>query len=263
MAKQIIFALILIVLIGCTSMTQKPEHSMESMQHMSMRAGAENSLEVMNDVTITFERPSPETESEIPIAFILTKEGKPMADLQIMHDKLMHVVLVRNDLKHFDHIHPKQTAPGVFVIPYTFAAAGEYRIWADFTFDNMQHIVDFDINVTGAPEAEEPDKLRGIQVTISRPESIVAGAKTQIAFAITDADGKEVSITEKFLAADGHLIVMDETLDEFEHAHDEAGDKDNTLSFSYTPEKSGRHKAWVQFTVDSQNRTAGFEFDVT
>ena len=262
MTKQTIFALILIFLIGCTSATQKPEHSMEDMQHMSMHAGAENSLEVMNDVTITFERPSAETGRETPLKFVFTKEGKPMDDLQIMHDKLMHVVLVRNGLKHFDHIHPKQTAPGVFVVPYTFAAAGEYRIWADFTFDNMQHIIDFDIKVTGAPDAEEPDKLRGIQVKMSKPESIVAGAKTQIAFAITDADGKEVPITEKFLAADGHMIVIDETLDEFEHAHDETGDRDNTLSFSYTPEKPGKRMALVQFTVDGKDRTAEFEFSV-
>jgi len=229
---------------------------------MSMRAGTENSLEVMNDVTITFERPNAEAGKEIPIQFILTKEDEPMADLQVMHDKLMHVVLVRNGLKHFDHIHPEQTAPGVFVIPYTFAAAGAYRIWVDFTFDNMQHIVDFDINVAGELEGKEQDKLYGLKVEMSKPEQMIQGKPVTFGFAITDEDGKAVPVTEKFLAADGHMIVIDQTRDEFEHAHDETGDKDNTLSFSYTPEKPGKHKAWVQFKIEGQDRAASFEFEV-
>jgi len=261
--KRIIFSLIVLILIGCQPVEKAPEHSMEGMQHMSMHAGKESSVGVMNDVTITFERPKAETGEETPLKFTLTKEGKPMADLQIMHDKLMHVILVRKGLKHFDHIHPEQKKPGEFVFPYTFSAAGEYRVWADFTFDNMQHIVDFDMSVTGKQEAQGKDKLYGLNVEMSKPEQIVQGKKARFVFTITDENGKPIPITEKFLAADGHLVVIDETLEEFEHAHDETGDKNNQLSFEYEPEETGKHKAWAQFSVDGKDRTAEFEFSVS
>lgn len=261
--KQIIFALVVFILVGCQPVEKTPEHSMEQMQHMSMKmhAGTESSIEVMNGVTVTFERPKAETGKEVPLKFILTKEGKPMTDLQIMHDKLMHVVLVRKGLKHFDHVHPAQTTPGTFVVPYTFSAAGEYRVWADFTFENMQHIIDFDMSATGKQEAQEKDKLYGLKVEMEKPE-LEQGKQAQFSFTITDETGKTVPITEKFLAADGHLIVIDETLGEFEHAHDETGDKDNVLSFEYTPEKAGKHKAWAQFKIEGKDRAEEFEFSV-
>ncbi len=262
--KQILFALIVLILVGCQPVEKVPEH-MESMQHMSMKmhAGKESSLEVMNDVTITFERPKAETGKETPLKFVLTKEGKPMADLQIMHDKLMHIILVRKGLKHFDHIHPEQTAPGTFIVPYSFSAAGEYRVWADFTFDNMQHIIDFDMSVTGKQEAQEMDKLYGLKVEMNKSEKIVQGNPVRLIFTATDEKGMAVPITEKFLAADGHLVIIDETLDEFEHSHDETGDKDNILLFEYTPENAGKHKAWVQFKIAGTDRIAEFEFTVS
>lgn len=235
---------------------------MEEMQTMAMHAGTENSLQVMDDVTITFERPSAEAGNETPLKFAITKDGKPIDNLQIMHDKLMHVVLVRSDLKYFDHVHPVKTEKGEFVVPYNFSSPGKYRIWVDFTFDNMQHIVDYDLDVKGQTKAEEQDRLADLNVEMSN-QQIIQGKPTQFNFTITDKQGKPVSITEKFLAADGHLIVIDETLDEFEHAHDETGDKDNVLSFSYMPEKPGKHKAWAQFTVDGKNRVAEFEFIVS
>ena len=239
-----------------------PEHSMENMQHMSMHAGAENSLEVMDDVIITFERPKAETGKETTLTFMLTKEEKPLTDLQIMHDKLMHVVLVRKDLKHFDHIHPEQRLPGVFVAPHTFAASGDYRIWSDFTFDNMQHIVDFDLSITGTSESAETDRRGGLNIAMNSPPRIEQGKPATFTFIVANADGNAVPLTEKFLAAAGHMIAIDETLGEFEHAHDEAMDNDNKLSFAYTPQESGTHKAWVQFTLNGTTRTAGFEFPV-
>ena len=75
--------------------------------------------------------------------------------MDIVHDKIMHVVLVRDDLKHFEHVHPEAAGQGVFSVPFNFTASGTYRIWIDFTIDGMQHIVDFDINILGNSEAEE------------------------------------------------------------------------------------------------------------
>ncbi len=264
--KRTLLFITLLSLLGCATppleMSSMPmEHDMNMDAKMIVHGEMNNSLEVM-DFNIAFERPPAETGKTAPLKFNLSRQGEPLTELQIMHDKPMHVILVRKDLKHFDHVHPEQPEPGIFVVPYIFAASGEYRIWTDFMYGNMQHIIDFDINVTGEPEAKEPDKLNGLHVAINQPEQITEGKAAPFTFTITDETGKAVPITEKFLAAAGHLILIDETLNEFSHAHDEKMDNDNVLSFEYTPENPGKHKAWVQFSVDGQNRTAAFEFAV-
>jgi len=255
---------ILALLAGCNAPVEKsPEMPMEDHQMdlaMKMHGGTQNSLDVM-DFNIAFERPKAETGKNVNLTFTLTRQGEPLTELQIMHDKLMHVILVRKDLKHFDHIHPVQEKPGVFVVPYRFAAAGDYRVWSDFMYGNMQHVIDFDLSITGESEAEEPDRLNGLKVQMNAPE-LQEGKNATMTFTVTDADGKAVPVIEKFLAADGHIIIVDETLDEFEHAHDDTDDKNNLLSFEYTPEKTGKHKAWVQFNFDGNDRTAEFEFSV-
>ncbi len=251
-----------ILLTGCAAHVEN-----KMMDHMSMapamkaHGGIQHSLNFM-DFNITFDRLMARTGNQTPLKFALARGSEPLTELQVMHDKLMHVILVRKDLTHFDHIHPEQPTPGTFVVPYTFAAAGEYRVWADFMYGGMPNIIDFDMNVTGKPEADEPDKLHGINVTFTAPEHIEMGKQTKFSFNVADSNGTPVPITEKFLAADGHMIIIDETLDEFEHAHDETNDHDNVLSFEYTPELSGKHMAWVQFSVNGTARTAGFEIVV-
>lgn len=258
----VLLASFILLLTGCAAHVEnKTMDHMSMAQDMKAHGGIQHSFDFM-DFNIKFDRPTAKTGIEASLKFVLTRGSEPMTELQVMHDKLMHVILVRKDLTHFDHIHPEQPTPGTFVVPYTFAAAGEYRVWSDFMYGGMPNIIDFDMNVTGKPEADEPDKLQGLHVTFTAPESIEMGKQTKFSFNVADSNGTPVPITEKFLAADGHMIIIDETLNEFEHAHDETGDADNVLSFEYTPELPGKHMAWVQFSVNGTARTAGFEIVV-
>jgi len=241
------------------------ENNMRSMQHMAMtaHAGARNSVDV-HMYNVGFIRPDVQPEKEALLKFTINdiQSKKPIQDLEIVHDKIMHVVLVRDDLRHFDHVHPEMTEQGVFAVPYKFSSSGTYRIWIDFTVGRMQHIVDFDINVPGDVESEEKNLLDGIKVNFLAPNEIFAGKEIELKFEIFDKNNKQVPITEKFLAADAHLISIDESLEEFEHNHDEKFDKDNKISFIYAFEKAGKHKILVQFSVEGKAKTASFDVAV-
>ncbi len=257
--KKFIIGLILI-LAACT---QPAEHSTgeHTIEHKVMKLHAENDTLNLHNYTLVFQRPVTETGKEALLAFTLTKKDAPL-ELQTLHEKLMHLILVRNDLKHFDHIHPEQTKQGTYSVPYTFAAAGEYRIWIQFMSGNLEHIIDYNIEVNGTPEAEETDRLGGLHVDMSSPERITEEQPAGLAFSVTDGTGNAVPITEKFLGADAHFIIVSSMLDVFEHLHDASGDKDNKLSFSYTPEQSGNYSAWLEFRVDGTNRIAAFQLPV-
>ena len=263
----LILIAVVVLMIACApaKSTQKTD-AMEGMQHgAAMKAHAGNYKSVDAHLyTIKFNQPAAQTGQEATLEFKITEKDsqKPITELEIVHEKPMHVVLVRNDLKHFDHIHPI-LKDGAWVVGYTFSAAGEYRIWIDFTKDMMQHVVDFDLSVSGKQEAEEQDKLYGLQVKFITHEKIQPNTNVKLDFVVTDSAGKPIPITEKFLAANAHLITIDESLKEFEHAHDMNFDNDNVLSFIQSFSESGKYKAWVQFYFDGKVRTAPFDFSVS
>ena len=239
------------------------ERSMQhTMQHNSItaHAGSKNSVDV-HMYKVGFVRPDAKAGKEVMIKFTINEMDscKPISNLQIAHDKIMHVALVRNDLRHFDHIHPEISEPGIFAVPYNLSSAGIYRVWVDFTIDGMQHIVDFDMNVAGNTEAEEKNTLDGLKINFNKPKEVAAGRQVELKFEISDDNNKPLPITKKFLGAAAHLIEIDQTLEEFGHNHDESFDKDNIISFKHTFSKVGRHKLWVQFLADNKLRTASFE----
>ncbi|MBI2148919.1 hypothetical protein HYU23_04515 [Candidatus Woesearchaeota archaeon] len=190
--------------------------------------------------------------------------GLPVPELDIVHDKIMHVVLVRNDLEYFDHIHPKQKETGLFSVPYKFYAQGEYRVWIDFTVDGIQHIVDFDVMVTGNSEDQPaPDNMENLNIEIKLPSEIKVNEPAKLDFIVRDNNNNPIFIKEKFLGANAHLIVIDKTLSEFGHSHDEKFDGDNNIPFEYSFKNTGQHKLWLQFSIDKVIRTAEFELNLS
>ena len=259
----LITALILIVACTAKPIQKTDQMSMEGMAHgtaITAHAGNDKSADV-HLYAVNFNQPVAETGQEASLEFKITEKesGKPTTELETVHEKPMHLVLVSNDLKHFDHIHPK-LKDGSWVVEYSFKAAGKYRIWIDFTKDGVQHIVDFDLSVSGRQEAEEQDSLYGLRVKMLTSNKIITNNDVSFEFEVTDIGGKPVPITEKFLAANAHVITIDESLQEFAHTHDMNFDKDNILSFKPFFSKSGNHKAWVQFSVNGKVRTASFDF---
>ena len=247
------------------SMMGDMETGMHSMQHMAMTAhgGTRSSVDI-HMYNVGFIRPDLQPGKEALLKFTINEfqSKRSISDLEIVHDKIMHIVLVRDDLKHFDHIHPQASGQGVFSVPFNFTSSGVYRTWIDFTIEGMQHIVDFDINVPGNIESVEKNLLDGLKVNFILPKEIATAKEAELKFEIFNNNNKPVPITEKFLAANAHLIAIDEALEEFNHNHDENFDKDNKLIFKHTFTKSGKYRLWAQFSVEGKVKTASFDIEV-
>ncbi len=253
--KKTLF-MILMVLTACAA--PAPEHGAVHTATKIMKVHADKDELKLHDFTISFERPTAEVGKEAQLKFTLHKNGNPM-ELELLHERPGHLILVRNDLTYFDHLHPEYNN-GIFTTAKTFIAPGEYRLWLEFTDGTLEHIIDYTLNVTGTQEMPEPDTLNGLTVELKTSE-LQQDKPAYLNFAVTEED-KPVSITEKLLGADAHLIIISNTLDKFEHLHDETGDKDNLLAFSYTPESSGNYTAWVEFVNNGKEHTADFEIPI-
>src|SRR4029453_11957441 len=57
--------------------------------------------------------------------------GSIYATFERMHEKLLHLVIVRSDLAEFAHEHPEMGADGVFRLRYQFPSGGEYHLFAE------------------------------------------------------------------------------------------------------------------------------------
>ena len=55
-----------------------------------------------------------------------------MSQFEIVHEKLMHVFVVSENLEYFAHVHPTLQSDGRFTLPLRFPYGGMYRMLADF-----------------------------------------------------------------------------------------------------------------------------------
>ena len=77
-------------------------------------------------------------QPNVPMVYsfrIVDDQGNTVKDLDVVHTKIMHFIVVRKDLAEFQHIHPDfNTSTGVSTLPdLTFPSDGAYRLFADFT----------------------------------------------------------------------------------------------------------------------------------
>ena len=161
------------------------------------------------------------------------KQGQVEKNLQIVHEKLMHLLIVSEDLAEFDHVHPEQQPDGTFRLNYKFANGGTYKLYTDFTPQNSPQIVNvFDVKVGGPARTRTPlvadtnlsKSVDGLTVTLKTVQPIKAAAGTSLDFYITDADGKPVTDLQPYLGAMAHFVVISEDASKFLHVHAEAGE---------------------------------------
>jgi hypothetical protein len=242
--------------------THDDDHTMKGMNHGEMivsHGGSDGSVQAgpyrIDYLDRTFVSGEPSH-----LSFLLTdSKGEKVTSLDIEHEKPMHLVLVRADLQYFDHLHPSLEG-AQWETPVTFLAPGNYRVWVDFTKDMQHYLVDFDFIVGGTESQPEPHRLGEFSVNSNIPQEVPSGMPS-FEFTVMK-NGIEMPITETFLGANAHLILIDATRTEFVHDHDMTLDGDGVLSFTPILSHPGLHRAWVQFIADGKDRIATFPFTV-
>ncbi len=73
------------------------------------------------------------TVTDGTLAFrLLGPDGYPVTDYVTAHQKELHLIVVRSDGSQFRHVHPRIDNAGTWSLPWRWAAAGSYRVFADF-----------------------------------------------------------------------------------------------------------------------------------
>jgi plastocyanin len=184
------------------------------------------------------------------------------ADLEVVHEKLMHLLIVSEDLSYFDHVHPEPQANGNFMVTTKVPTAGKYQLYLDYTPKGTGHQLGrMSIDVQGTAPAPVPlvvdttdaKTVDGLTVTIKPSKPYRAKDALTLNFAVADAKtGAPITDLEPYLGAFAHFVLIDEQQTEFLHAHP-LKDAENAQARG-GPEigtqtlfpKAGVYKVWVQ-----------------
>jgi hypothetical protein len=225
------------------------------------------------------------------------RAGHTIENLQIVHEKPMHLLVVSHDLAEFYHLHPERQPDGSYAVAHTFPNGGDYRLYADFTPPNSEQVVEpIELKVSGgarektalAPDQKFEKTVDGLRVVMKPSADIKAGQELMLDFQIFDAlTGKPTTDLQNYLGELAHFVIISEDMKDFVHAHpmskgehdsmknsgknhhnadghthgDEtktkAGSQSEVAAHTAFP-RSGKYKIWAQFQRNNQIITVPF-----
>lgn len=159
------------------------------------------------------------------------RSAMPLTDVVLSHERLIHLIVVRQDLRHFQHLHPEPTGvPGEFALDLTLPEPGRYLLFIEFGRASGEHISQKDVITVGSSPGETvalledwgPQTIGDLRVTLRGPETIQAGQEVTLSFHLEDArTGESLKNLQPYLGAPAHVVILSENAEIFGHTHGE------------------------------------------
>lgn len=158
---------------------------------------------------------------------LLDPDGKLVKNLEVVHEKILHLLVVSRDLSWFAQEHPDIQKDGSFTIELTFPAPGAYFLFHDFTPQRVgQQVVRAEVTVAGSPPKSVPlaidmdrsKSVDGVVVTLKTDGKLAAEGDETLTFGLS-ANDKPITDLERYLGAMGHLVILSQDLEHFVHSH--------------------------------------------
>ncbi|MFP5111954.1 hypothetical protein ACSU64_06185 [Bacillaceae bacterium C204] len=235
-------------------MSRGHQEENESAQGHEMASGNHESSEV--NVFVQNDK------SEIKI-FLKDKASNPIDELEVNHEKELHLIIVDEQLEKYYHVHPERTGKGEFTIKNNLPD-GFYKAFIDIKPKDFAYVVEPVPFIVGNPTDTShgheliPDKqfiktVDGETVTLN-VSSFKAGEPVTLSF-----DLDQTNLTP-YLGAMGHVVVLDEFGKKFLHVHPS---NDQEPIFETTFDKPGIYKIWAEFKQNETVRAFPFVIEIT
>lgn len=193
-------------------------------------------------------------------------DGEAVTRFDVEHTKRMHLVLVRRDASHFQHVHPVMGDDGTWSVPITIDQPGSYRAFADFTpagGEPMTLGVDLAVPGDFRPVRHEPSRIAHVDGYEVRLVGDLAPGRTSPVTVSVSKDDRPVTDLEPYLGAAGHLVALRTGDLAYLHVHPdgsgEAGAGD--VKFAVEVPSAGTYRLFLDFRHGGTVHTA--EFTVT
>ena len=184
--------------------------------------------------------------------------GAAVRDFERVHEYPLHLFLVSEDFRDFQHVHPVMDAEGEWTMPWRAPKRGRYWVYGDFlpaggAPQMLQRMIAIETSSQRVSDAhsDAPTTQSSLNATLSTSSATLrTGDEARITIALTDAaSGKPVDDLQQYLGAWGHLFVLHEGRDEALHAHpDSAGTTAGgpAMAFDVLFPRAGTYHLWMQ-----------------
>jgi YHS domain-containing protein len=250
----------------------------------------------LHEYQVDFKTAEPAVAGEpvqMEFAIRYKESGELVREFEVVHERLLHLLMTTSDLAWFEHQHPVRGKDGRFRFTWTFRRPGTYRLYADFTpSDGDNQVKPLTLTVGGGEAktvALRPDRTRVKQVGDLRFELKVQGEPLRmekpmlLTYTVRDRQGRLVCDMQPFIGAPGHLIAISQDGKEVVHTHalqaashpSMSGEKEPfrvtqamvteagpAFSFKLTAPTGGLYKTWAQFMWNHRVYTVPFTFQV-
>ena len=213
---------------------------------------------------------------------VTDKAGAPITSFSLAHGKQMHLILVRDNLSDYLHLHPEVDADGVWSVDTTLPSAGTWRLVADVMIGEGPALnlgTTFSVKGT-SPAFTLPAPVETVEVdgiTLNFSGTISASEHGSLMITATDKAGRPVKL-EQYLEANAHLVAV-RTDGAYAHFHPHsmaamnacpagrmpiidsgAADDANVGMMHFMTEVpgAGTYRLFLQFQTDGVLHTVGF-----
>jgi hypothetical protein len=191
--------------------------------------------------------------------------GNPVRHFEEVHEKLLHLFVISEDLGFFAHVHPVCQPDGSFVLEMPLPKPGMYRLLADYyPSGSVPQLALETLYVKGKSERPQLNLSLAPQhgdnlVATLRPEPmpVVSGLRTGLYYTLEPSDG-----LERYLGAWGHMLIASEDLIDLIHLHPFLANGP-TIQYNVIFPRPGNYKIWSQFQRSGVVNTIAFSVRVT
>ncbi|RMG93650.1 MAG: hypothetical protein D6708_05030 [Candidatus Dadabacteria bacterium] len=233
---------------------------------------------------------APRAGEEIRITVrIETADGRPATGLQVHHERLVHFLVVSENLEEFHHLHPEDfgllteeaRAQARFTFPVTLRWGGRYVIAVDAVDRGQALHKELELSVEGPPQPPtrwDLSRTRSVDgltcVLHTMPDRIEARNRVEANIEI-EAGGAPVTDLEPYLGVLAHLAIFRENASgsahthgggpEFAHQHfhkPTPGYRGPKLYWGHVFKAPGRYRIFAQFRRGGRVYTVPFDVEV-
>ncbi|MFI8456008.1 hypothetical protein [Kitasatospora sp. NPDC085464] len=214
--------------------------------------------------TLSVENPFVTAGSPTDLRFrILGADGRPVTAYQPQHEKELHLIVAPRDLSTYQHLHPTLGADGTWSAPTAVPAAGEYRVFADFTPAGAAEGLTLGADLHAAGDlrpAPLPQTGRTVTVdgyTVTLGGDLAPGRSGRLTLSVSK-DGRPVTDLQPYLGAYGHLVALRAGDLAYLHVHPDTTAPGPEIGFTTTAPSAGSYRLFLDFKHQDTVRTAAF-----
>jgi hypothetical protein len=216
------------------------------------------------EVVCTPEPAQPLQSLQLTLRVLNPNTGKIVNNFEIVHEKLMHLFVVSENLEYFAHVHPVLQTDGSFTLPLQLPYGGMYRLLADYyPAGAVPQLSVSTLFVAGrAPAAKlapslAPSQSTNLTATLrTDPEELLAGLESRLTFSLNPADNLQL-----YLGTWGHMLAASADLIDLLHIHPFLV-KGADIQFNIIFPRPGLYRIWTQFQRNGEVNTTVFTVPV-